>query len=316
VKARPFILGTRGSALALAQAHLVRAMLHAADPAREIEIKIIKTTGDKLKTAALAGSGVKGLFTRELEQALLRGGVDAAVHSLKDLPTDLPGGLALGAVPAREDARDALIAAAPSALDAPRRVFTSSPRRAFQARLLWPGCETREIRGNLETRLAKIAKAREGGALLAAAAGLRRLDFLRGADARGALRQDPSLHYRLLSVGEMLPAPGQAALGIEIRADDGVVKERLRAINDVPSWFRALAERAFLRAMGGGCAAPMAAHAAAQAERLTLSAVVRIEGGSVWRGCREGRLRDAEALGLALAAEARNAADGRASRAP
>lgn len=316
MKARPFILGTRGSALALAQAHLVRAMLHAAYPAWEIEIKILKTTGDKLKTASLARSGVKGLFTRELEQALLRGGVDAAVHSLKDLPTDLPGGLALGAVPAREDARDALIAAAPSALDAPRRVLTSSPRRAFQARDLWPDCATREIRGNLETRLAKIAKTGEGSALLVAAAGLRRLDFLRGAETRGTLRQEPALHYRLLSVGEMVPAPGQAALGIEIRADDGVTKERLRAINDVPAWFRVLAERAFLRAMGGGCAAPMAAHAVAQAERLILNAVIRIEGGGVWRGRREGRLRDAETLGLALAAEARENAARQTSHEP
>lgn len=308
MKERPFVIGTRGSALALAQANLVRAMLHGAFPALEVEIKIIKTTGDKMKAASLSKSGTKGLFTKELEQALLRGKADVAVHSLKDLPTELPAGLALGAIPAREDPRDALVAAAPAALEVPSRVHTSSPRRALQARLLWPGCEVREIRGNVETRLGKISEAGEGEALLIAAAGLRRLDFLVGRETTGTLRHDPALHYRLLSVREMIPAPGQAAIGIEIRADDGVTRERLRPANDVTSWFCALAERAFLRAMGGGCAAPMAAHATAQVERLSLRAVVADDGGKTWHGSREGRLRDAEALGRALAQDALDAA--------
>ncbi|MCC7518879.1 MAG: hydroxymethylbilane synthase [Verrucomicrobiae bacterium] len=308
MRERPLILGTRGSALALAQANLVRAMLHRAFPALALEIRIIKTTGDKLKTASLAASGTKGLFTRELEQALLRERVDLAVHSLKDLPTDLPAGLDLGAVPAREDARDALVAAAPAVLDSPGRVFTSSPRRALQAKLLWPECGVREIRGNLETRLAKIAKAREGDALLVAAAGLRRLGFLEGSAVRGTLRHEPVLHFRLLGTREMIPAPGQAAIGIEIRADDGRTRERLRAVHDVPTWFRVRAERAFLRAMGGGCAAPMAAHGVVQAEQLELFAFSGGEGTQIWRGSREGRLRDAEVLGAALAAEALGAA--------
>ncbi|MFZ4694742.1 MAG: hydroxymethylbilane synthase [Verrucomicrobiia bacterium] len=308
MKDRPFVIGTRGSALALAQANLVRAMLHKAFPALEVEIKIIKTTGDKLKTASLAKSGTKGLFTKELEQALLRGSVDVAVHSLKDLPTDLPAGLALGAVPSREDPRDALVAAAPATLETPSRIYTSSPRRALQARLLWPGCEVCEIRGNVETRLAKISEAAGGEALLIAAAGLRRLDFLVGREAAGALRHDPALSYRLLSVREMIPAPGQAAIGIEIRAEDGRTRERLRVANDVPSWFCTLAERAFLRAMGGGCAAPMAAHATAQVERLSLRAVVEDEGRKTWHGSREGRLRDAESIGRTLAQDALDAA--------
>jgi hydroxymethylbilane synthase len=304
MKARPFVIGTRGSALALAQANLVRAMLHRAFPALDVEIRIIKTTGDKLKTASLAKSGTKGLFTKELEQALLRGTADVAVHSLKDLPTDLPAGLELAAVPRREDPRDALVAAAPATLEAPRRVLTSSPRRALQARALWPRCEVREIRGNVETRLGKVEQGPEGDALLIAAAGLRRLDFLAGKEASGCLRAPFPLPYRLLSVRDMIPAPGQAAIGIEARAEDGVTRERLRALNDVPSWFCVLAERAFLRAMGGGCAAPMAAHAGALSEQLTLVAVAAREGAAPWRGSREGRLRDAEAVGAALAADA------------
>jgi hydroxymethylbilane synthase len=297
------VLGTRGSALALAQVQLVRAMLRRACPRLEVEVAIIKTSGDKMKTASLAHSGTRGLFTRELEQALLRRKADVAVHSLKDLPVELPPGLLLAAVTEREDARDVLIAAPGTDLRAPKKVFSSSPRRNLQIHCLWPSCELAEIRGNVETRLRKVAEARPGDALLLAAAGLRRIDILRGDDDEGALAWDPPLAYRKLPLTEMLPAPGQAAIGLEIRADDGVNRERLRSVNHFNTWAAVTTERAFLKGLGGGCAAPVAAYGSVVAERLHLRGVVFDGKGGIWRGERSGERREAEAMGEALARE-------------
>ncbi|MBI4028047.1 MAG: hydroxymethylbilane synthase [Verrucomicrobia bacterium] len=300
---RPLILGTRGSALALAQTEHVRALLRRAFPRLEIEIRIIKTSGDAMPSAALARSGVKGLFTKELEQALLHRKIDAAVHSLKDLPTRLPGGLAVGAVIQREESADILIGHPATRLDAPLRVNTSSPRRALQSSLLWPGCETREIRGNVETRLRKLCNGKPGDALLLAVAGLKRLDFLRGDAREGTLRFDPALGYRRLTLDEMIPAPGQGAIGMETRADDGETIERLKSVNHPSTRDAVTAERAFLERIGGGCAAPLAAHATVGLDGLRLNAVVRREDGSVWRGVKTGPRREAESLGQMLAEE-------------
>lgn len=296
-------LGTRGSALALAQVNLVRAMFRRAHPRLEVEVRIIKTRGDKLKTASLAHSGTRGLFTRELEQALLRKKVDVAVHSLKDLPVEVPPGLRLAAVTEREDARDILIGAPGTDLRAPRRVFSSSPRRAMQVKVRWPGAEVAEIRGNVETRLRKVGAGRSGDALLLAVAGLRRMDLLRGETDEGAIVWDQPLAYRKLALDEMLPAPGQAAIGLEIRDDDGVNRERLRSVNHFNTWAAVTAERAFLKGLGGGCAAPVAAYGSVVGERLHLRGLVFDPSGRMRRGERDGERREAETLGLDLARE-------------
>jgi len=312
VEQKTLTIGTRGSALALAQSALVRAMLRRAHPFLEIEIRTIKTSGDIMPAASLARSGTKGLFIRELEQALLRKKIDVAVHSLKDLPTDLPAGLVLSAVPEREDARDVLIALSSDTLQAPKIVLTSSPRRAFQSKLLWPGCETREIRGNIETRLRKLEEVGLGHALLLAVAGLRRLDFLKGYQDEGQFDLSQSaipkeiLFYRKLPIAEMLPAPGQAALGLETRADDGITQERLRCVNHFGSWSAVTAERSFLQSLGGGCAAPVAAYANVTLpplRDLRLHGLVFDGKGNLWRGEKTGKQRESETLGKALAKE-------------
>ncbi len=299
--AQRFVIGTRGSPLALVQADQVRARLRKAYPRLEFEIRVIKTTGDKQTTAALARSNTKGLFTKELEEALLRRKIQVAVHSLKDLPTELPSGLILSGVMEREDAADVAVSQAP--FTQPQLVFTSSPRRAFQARALWKGAEIREIRGNVETRLTKLSEAPPETVLLVAAAGLKRLDLWRSPEREGTLAFDPPLYYRRLSVEEMLPAPGQAAIGLEIHKDDGETMERLKSIQHPATLSTVQAERSFLRQMEGGCATPMAAHAITEPSGLWLRAVVELATGKVWRGERRGERREAELIGKLLADE-------------
>jgi len=292
------ILGTRGSALALAQADWVRSRLRKAFPRMEIEVRTIKTSGDKKTRAPLARSGTKGLFTKELEEALLRNKIDVAVHSLKDLPTVLPAGLVLAAAGEREDPAD--VAVFKEGVKVPKVVFTSSPRRAFQARLLWKDAEIREIRGNIETRLARLAECEEPTILLLAAAGLRRLDLWRGKETEGVLAFEPTLHFRRLTLEEMLPAPGQAAIGLETRAADGETQEKLKSINHSPTFASVLAERSFLRHMEGGCATPMAAYAIADLNGLRMRGAVETKAG-IWRGDQAGERRDAEVVGKLLA---------------
>ena len=292
------VIGTRGSALALWQTNWVKTRLEELHPGLRVDITIIKTTGDKLQTASLAQIGGKGVFTKELEDALLDGRIDLAVHSLKDLPTRLPEGLHLAAVSEREDVRDALIVgelmkgAVTSISDLPdgARIGTSSLRRAAQLRHQRPDLEILELRGNVDTRLRKLS---EGNyeAIILASAGLLRLGY-------------GDLITRRLDVAEMLPAVGQGALGIEARGDDERVNALLSVLNHTPTRAATEAERAVLRSLGGGCAVPIAAHAHVSGENVSLDALVaELSGKRIIRQQKQGQLGEACALGEALAAE-------------
>lgn len=243
-------LGTRGSRLALWQAEWVRDALQRSGTA--VEIVIITTQGDAQTDRPLHQLEGTGFFTKAIEDALLAGKVDLAVHSLKDLPTRLPDGLALGAVPARHDPAEALVAreAAATSLDAlpaGARVGTSSLRRSSQLRYRRPDLDVVSLRGNVPTRVDKVAAGREGlDAALLALAGLERL----GLGASVTARLDPL---------DVMPAPGQGALGLEIRADDRRAAAALAPLHDAPAHAAVTAERGLLAALGGGCQAPVGA---------------------------------------------------------
>ncbi len=266
------IIGSRGSRLALVQAELVQAALKAIHPQIQTRIEIVKTTGDRLKSVPLAIIGGQGVFTKELEEALLTHHIDLAVHSLKDLPTMLPTSLALAAITEREDARDCLVlpqpaiatdAAAPisiATLPKGARVGTSSPRRAAQVRSTRTDLIVKELRGNVDTRLRKL-DAGQYDAIILAAAGLKRLGLNNRINA-------------LLESHEMLPAVAQGALGIETCADDITTRELLAPLNNTCAWEECLAERSLLRGLGGGCQLPIAAHAELREKVLTLDALV------------------------------------------
>lgn len=301
----PIYIATRGSALALAQANLILAQCRAALPADSFELKIIKTTGDKLQTASLtSGDLPKGLFTKEIEEALLSREADLAVHSLKDLPTQLPAGLKLGAVTAREDIRDVLVyrdiehVMATANLGAPvntaRRgyrpalnlaglphgavVATSSTRRAAQVREHRPDLRIVEIRGNVGTRLRKISEQSDVDATILAAAGLRRLQMNITADGRLIGTDVPAgLAATPLSLGEMLPCVGQAAIGIEIRENDPRLEAICAALNHAETHACVTAERAFLSAMGGGCNLAVGAHAQVIGAELRMRVVSHLD---------------------------------------
>ena len=241
-------LGTRGSRLARWQAEWVQARL--AEGGVRAEIAVIKTRGDAEVDRPLHKMEGKGFFTKEIEEALLDGRIDVAVHSLKDLPTTLPDGLTLGAVPARHDPREALVArdravASLLALPAGGRVGTSSLRRVSQVRYLRPDLEVVPLRGNVPTRVRKVDDGDGLDAALLAAAGLERLGL-----GDRAVRVDPF---------DVMPAPGQGALGLEIRADDRGTRDALYSLADAASATAVAAERAVLAALGGGCQAPVAA---------------------------------------------------------
>ena len=315
---RPIIIATRGSALALAQSNLIKAACEKALPGRAIELKIIKTTGDKLQTASMsklpAEGSTKGLFTKELEVALLAGEADLAVHSLKDLPTELPEGLILGATPTREDVRDVLIVRADSsaAAAAPLRtierditIATSSTRRAAQIQALRPDIKTTPIRGNVGTRIKKLLAQPELGGTVLAAAGLNRLQLKIAPDGTISGADVPrGVKGFLIPLDEMLPCVGQAAIGIEIRANDTAMRELCAKLNDAITFACVTAERAFLRAMGGGCLSPVAAHARISADALSIRAVALKENGLA-RADASGALANAESIGAALAAKLR-----------
>ena len=237
-------IGTRGSQLARWQAEWVQARL--AENGVKSELVVIKTQGDAEVDRPLHELEGKGFFTKEIEDALLDGRIDVAVHSLKDLPTSLPPGLALAAIPARHDPREALVnGASLQALPAGTRVGTSSLRRVAQVRFLRPDLEVVPLRGNVPTRVRKV-EGREGlDAALLAIAGLERL----GLGNKGAL-VDPF---------DIMPAPGQGALGVQIRADDQATRKALAPLHDRESAAAVTAERAVLAALGGGCQAPVAA---------------------------------------------------------
>ena len=309
----PIRIASRGSALALAQAHLVLAQCRAAFPGETFELNIIKTTGDKLQTASLASGNLpKGLFTKEIEEALLDGSGDLAVHSLKDLPTELPAGLKLGAVSARADVRDVLVRRSSqlstfnfqlSTLPAGATVATSSTRRRAQLLHARPDLKIVEIRGNVGTRLRKLAEQTELDAFVLAAAGLERLHFstagttqLSGADVPAGLIAIP------IPVEEMLPCVGQAALGIEIRENDPRLEKIIAALNDPITQACVTAERAFLRAMGGGCQLAVGALAERCGEQLRLRAISFL-GATPQQGERSGAVSEAVSLGESLARE-------------
>ncbi len=284
---RTLIIGSRGSKLALWQANYVAGKLAELDVSSRIEI--IKTTGDHLQTASLLQAGGKGLFTKEIEEALLAGSIDVAVHSLKDLPTQTPVGLIIAAIPPREDPRDALAGSKLHDLRQGARVGTSSGRRAAQLRAIRPDLHIEPIRGNVDTRLRKL---REGqyDAIMLAAAGLKRL----GMESEIA---------EFLAPEQVCPAAGQGALGIETRSNDPAM-EICRGLNHWESSVAVACERAALAALGGGCQLPVGAFAQCAEDRLqAMAAVVAQDGSRCLRAQRTGPLRNPEDLGRAVAEE-------------
>ncbi len=264
---KPLVLGTRGSALALAQATIVRDLLIASHPDLLLETRIIKTIGDERLDIDLTNPGPlgKGLFTKQLEDALLSHEIDMAIHSLKDLPVELPEGLVLGAIPERADAAEVLVSKFPgglAGLPEGAAVATSSHRRECLLELLRPGLIIVSIRGNVPTRLKKLAEDPSLDAMVLAKAGLDRLG--------------PSVvpDGLLVSVEpEMLPAPGQGALGVECREGDQETLHALRSIHHAATARCVNAERAMLSALGGGCASPLAAHATLINDKVVLRSI-------------------------------------------
>ena len=280
-------IGSRGSQLALWQANWVRGELEALGCACRIEI--IKTTGDKITDVPLAKVGSKGLFTKEIEEALLDGRIDLAVHSLKDLPTDLPAGLRLAAIPPREDAHDALVGKRLADLAAGARVGTSSLRRVAQLRAVRPDLVIESVRGNLDTRLRKLSEG-QYDALVMAAAGLRRLGW-----------QDRIAE--LLPEELMCPAVGQGALAIETREDCEAARI-CAGLDHAQTRAAVEAERALLQALGGGCQVPIGAHAGLTGGALRLRAIVASPDGTrVIRRETSGPAADAARLGRELGGE-------------
>lgn len=284
-------LGTRGSALALAQAQLVASRLQSAAPNLTVGLVTITTAGDTDQTTPLAESERPGWFTSAIQEALQRGEIDIAVHSLKDLPTQRPEGLVIAAIPFRHDPRDALVSRTGvplTALPPGAIVGTSSPRRQAQLRALRPDLEVRPIRGNIETRIRKVQEAEYDAAVLALA-GLQRL----GRQAEAA---------QIFGFEEMLPAPGQGALAVECRADDHQARQLLRTIDDPTHRLAVTAERSFLAAIEGGCSYPAAAYAEHFGSTLKLHALIA-PGGRIIRSKIGGPAETAAGLGRQLAAE-------------
>ncbi len=283
-------IGTRSSSLALWQAQWVKDRLEQHWPALSVELVPIKTSGDKLQNISLARIGGKGLFVKEIEEALLAGRVDLAVHSVKDIPAALPPGLTLSVIPQREDPRDVLITPNGETLDElpeGTRVGTSSLRRQALVLHLRPGLHIEMLRGNVETRL---RKQREGSvdATILAVAGLKRLGLM------------PARSH-ILDEQLFLPAIGQGALGIETRADADI-EDILRPLHHVETATAVTAERAFLCRMGGSCRTPLAAKASVRAEGVTLAALIASPDGQiVLRGHEYGPPETAEQLGVRLA---------------
>ncbi len=295
-------IGTRGSPLALAQADETRRRLIAAHPALAeagaIDIVVIKTTGDAVVDRPLADVGGKGLFTKEIDEALLAGIVDLGVHSTKDMPTILPDGLILATVLPRQDPRDVLIApGARSLRDLPANASlgTSSPRRQAQVLALRPDLRVLPLRGNVQTRLRKVGEGAVGATLLAMA-GLRRLGL---PDATGAI----------LEASEMLPAVAQGAIGLECRESDSRVRALIQPLNDGPSFIAITAERAMLAALDGSCRTPIGGLAEVDGSRIVLRGLLaRPDGSGLWRAERSGTTADAAAIGRDLGAALRAAA--------
>ena len=333
---KPIIIATRGSALALAQANLIAEQCRRIFPRLRFELKIITTTGDKMQTASLAKVGEslpKGLFTKELEVALVKGRADIAVHSLKDLPTEIPAGLILAATPKRADVRDVLIyrdaeffaklatqksdewipgqsslkGFKPHAklkdFPAGTIIATSSTRRKMALLTARPDLKTVEIRGNVPTRLQKVAERDELDVTILALAGLTRLNFEINPDGKLVGDAVPDgLLATILDLDVMLPCVGQGAIGIEIRAEDERVSKICERLNHFNTFHCVTAERAFLRTMGGGCQSPVAAYAEVIDDRIQMRAV-SFHHKNARRGEAKRPFAEAVALGEELAAQ-------------
>jgi hydroxymethylbilane synthase len=288
-------IGTRGSPLALAQARMVRAALAAAHGWNEaaIAINVIRTSGDRIQDRPLSEVGGKGLFTKEIEDALLSGAIDLAVHSAKDMPTVLPDGLMLAACLPREDVRDVFISRKAATLrELPQGavVGSASLRRQAMVKRLRPDISVIPFRGNVETRLKKL-DAGEVDATLLALAGLKRLGLADNATS-------------LLDVEEFLPAVGQGAITIEARIDDAQTRRLLAKIDHADTSVALLAERAFLAVLDGSCRTPIAGHAALDGDALSFRGMIlRPDGSEVFETSRAGRRGDAAALGTDAGAE-------------
>jgi hydroxymethylbilane synthase len=286
---RSLRIGTRGSPLALAQTHMVRALLAAAHGVGEdrFAIEIIKTTGDQIQDRPLSESGGKGLFTKELDIALIAGDIDLAVHSSKDLPTHLPAEIVIAGYLPREDVRDAWIGrngATIETLPPGAVVGTASLRRAAQVRRRRPDLRTTLLRGNVHTRLGKVESG-EVDATLLALAGLKRLGLADHATA-------------LLPVEHFPPAVGQGAIGVTARATDAETRAALAPILDEATALALAAERAFLAALDGSCRTPIAGHATVLNGELTFHGeVLKADGSEVWTARRKGRAIDAAMIG-------------------
>jgi hydroxymethylbilane synthase len=283
-------IGTRGSTLALAQTAWVKGKLKEKFPDARIETILIKTSGDRFLEASVQAIGGKGIFTKEIEDALLRNEIDIAVHSIKDLPTDLSAGLVVAAVPHREDPRDVLVSTGAkklSDLSAGAKIGTGSLRRTAQLLFYRRDLIIVPIRGNVDTRLKKLDQGK-CDALVMAAAGLKRID-----------REEKIAEY--ISNDICLSAAGQGALGLESRENDSI-REQLSFLHDPATFAEVTAERSFLNRLGGGCHVPVGARAVAEGEQLRLFGVVaNPDGNSLFRGETSGCVAHAEELGCELA---------------
>jgi hydroxymethylbilane synthase len=293
MEVKTLIIGSRGSQLALWQTNYIKSTLESLHPALSIRVEIIKTLGDKILDSPLSKIGDKGLFTKEIEHALLEKKIDLAVHSLKDIPTKLPDGLTIGAITKREDVRDVFIANKRTAIpfaELPKgaAIATGSLRRKSQLLRHRPDFIIMDIRGNLNTRMQKLDESEWGGMILAKA-GVMRL----GWDGRIT---------DVLPFDIMLPAVGQGALAVEIRSHDTAIKELIQPLHHEPTARAVYAERALLRRLEGGCQVPIGAIGVAENSQLTLQAMIgSLDGKRVVRGFIKGLPGHAEQLGTSLA---------------
>jgi hydroxymethylbilane synthase len=290
---RDLVIGSRGSALALWQTHRIEEMLREHHPGIDIRVEIIQTKGDRILDVALSRIGDRALFTKELENALLDGSIDLAVHSLKDMPTRLPDGLILGAITERHDPQDALVAASGLRLDTlpeGSTVATSSLRRRAQLLAIRPDVTVVDVRGNIQTRLDRRREHGWEGMILAFA----------GLDRLGLLDEVA----QIIPTSMMLPAVGQGALAVETRADDLQLIEMLRPLNHDETRICTDAERAMLRALEGGCQVPIGAHAMVDGMTLQLDGLVAsLDGSVVIRRSTAGEMASPDLLGERLALE-------------
>jgi hydroxymethylbilane synthase len=284
-------IGTRGSKLAMTQANFVAGCLKQIAPEMSTEICVIKTTGDIMQDVSLLNIGGKGVFVKEIEDALASGAIDLAVHSMKDVPTENPEGLKFAAILHREDARDILVSRGNRKIEfMPKgaKIGTGSMRRASQILAIMPDITIVPLRGNLDTRLKKIETENLAGVILAAA-GMKRMGFA-----------EKITQY--LPIETMLPAVGQGALGLEIHDNDEPLKNILAKLNHEPTQKEVTAERAYLRALGGGCRLPIAAFAKIDGGQLSLEGLVAApQGSNIIRDKVKGDPADAEELGKKLA---------------